>query len=414
MKLLHAADLHIDSPLQGLERYPDAPAASIRAATRQATENLVELALAESIDAVLLAGDIYDGEWRGFDTGIFFQRQMYRLAEADIPVFLVSGNHDAASQISRTLSLPPNVHTFDVHKPDTQFAEKVGLAVHGQGYVQRDVTDNLVTRYPPARSGYFNVGLLHTALTGREGHAKYAPCTVEQLTAHDYGYWALGHVHTREEVSREPYVVFPGNIQGRHAKETGAKSCALVDVDSSGRVHVEHRALDVVRWEQVMVDVSKAEDLDSACELIRIALAGVKTSTEGRLLAARVRLTGHSPAHLALWRDRERLSHEVRTLAYHLEEVWVEKVALETRLDLPSGSGRIASTELAESLARTADELGQDGDLIRDLITKDPLWSRLPTQVKEEGELQVNDRQWCADLLTEASDLLAAMMEGRA
>ncbi|HTJ69825.1 MAG TPA: DNA repair exonuclease [Actinospica sp.] len=412
MKLLHAADLHIDSPLQGLEKYPDAPADSIRAATREATENLVALALAEQVDAVLLAGDIYDGEWRGFDTGIFFQRQMHRLAEAGIPVYLVSGNHDAASQISRTLSLPPNVHAFDIHGPETHVDDKLGLAVHGQGYVRRDVTDNLAVNYPPARAGYFNVGLLHTALNGREGHDRYAPCTIDQLAAHNYGYWALGHVHAREEVSREPLVVFPGNIQGRHAKEKGFKSCALVTVESDG-VQVEHRALDVVRWEQVEVDASKAANVDDVCELVRSALAGAKASASGRLLAARVRLTGRSDAHLRLWRERERLTHEVRTIGYYVGEVWVEKVCVETRPGAAAEPGRITGTELIENVVRTANELGKDSNGLRDLITKDALWNKLPPQVRGENGLWADDERWCADLLGEASELLASMMEER-
>ncbi|WP_249161772.1 metallophosphoesterase family protein [Actinospica acidithermotolerans] len=412
MKLLHAADLHIDSPLQGLERYPDAPAASIRAATRQATENLVALALSEGVDSVLLAGDIYDGEWRGFDTGIFFQRQMHRLHDADIPVYLVSGNHDAASQISRTLSLPPNVRVFDIHGPETILDDELGLAVHGQGYVRRDVTENLAVHYPPARAGYFNVGLLHTALNGREGHDRYAPCTVDQLAAHDYGYWALGHVHAREEVSREPFIVFPGNIQGRHAKERGPKGCALITVESES-VSVEHRALDVVRWEQVLVDVSKATGVDDACESVRNALAGARSSADGRLLAARVRLTGRSSAHLRLWGDRERLTHEIRTLGYDVGDVWVEKVRVETQPESSGGPGRNIGTELAESVVRTAKQLGENGDLLRDLIKKDPLWGRLPSQVRDDRGQFPDDDQWCADLLGEASELLAAMMEER-
>jgi DNA repair exonuclease SbcCD nuclease subunit len=412
MKLLHAADLHIDSPLRGLEKYPDAPAELIRAATRQATENLVDLALGDAVDAVVLAGDIYDGEWRGFDTGIFFQRQMHRLADAAIPVFLVSGNHDAASRITRTLSLPPNVHIFDVHEAETEIDEGLGLAVHGQGYIQPDVTDNLALQYPAARSGLFNVGLLHTALTGREGHAGYAPCTIEQLAAHGYGYWALGHVHTREEVTKEPWIVFPGNIQGRHAKETGSKGCSLVMVEP-GQVHVEHRALDVVRWAQVVVDVSKAGDVDEACELVRGAMAEAKTSSDGRLLAARVRLTGGSPAHQRLWRERERLTHEVRTLGYDLGEVWVEKVNIETRPDHGLGSGVAGGTELAENLARTAEDLGKDGDLLRDLIRRDPLWSKLPTQARGEEGLWAENEQWCTQLLSEASELLTAMLAER-
>ena len=112
-------------------------------------------------------------------------------------------------------------------RPETVSFPELALSVHGQSFRTRDVLDNLVPAYPPPVAGHLNVGLLHTALTGRPGHASYAPCTVEQLAAHGYDYWALGHVHERCEVSRDPWIVFPGNIQGRHSRETGAKGATL-------------------------------------------------------------------------------------------------------------------------------------------------------------------------------------------
>jgi exonuclease SbcD len=413
VKLLHAADLHIDSPLRGLEKYQDAPADTIRAATRRAMENLVAVALDEQVDAVLLAGDIYDGDWRNYDTGLFFQRQLGALAEADIPVYLVSGNHDADSQISKNLTLPRNVHQFATHRAESVPNENLGLVVHGQGYVRRDVTENLAADYPRALPGLFNVGLLHTALTGREGHANYAPCTVNQLASRDYGYWALGHVHTREVVATEPHIVFPGNIQGRHARETGSKGCTLVTVEM-GRVSVEHRELDVVRWAHVQVDASSADDLDDVCELARDQLALARDQAAGRLLAARVSMTGRSAAHAELWRNRERLTHELRGIAFDLGEVWVEKVRPATQPpDSSGGSGLADSAEVIDGLLRTAKELGADPDAVRRLVEKDPLWGKLPHEARGEDRINPNDPRWCEDLLAEASDLLVAMLEER-
>ncbi len=171
MKLLHAADLHIDSPLRGLERYEDAPTDLLRGATRRAVENLVALAREEQVDAVLLAGDIYDGDWKDFETGLFFRRQLGRLRDAGIPVYLVSGNHDADNKISKTLTYPENVFVFATHEAQTAPPDfDAGFAVHGQGYPKWNTTENLAKNYPAPIPGLFNIGLLHTALTGRDGH----------------------------------------------------------------------------------------------------------------------------------------------------------------------------------------------------------------------------------------------------
>jgi DNA repair exonuclease SbcCD nuclease subunit len=159
VKLLHAADLHIDSPLRGLSAYEGAPEEELRTASRRALENLVTLATAESVDTVLLAGDIYDGDWLDYQTGLFFANQMSKLREAGIPVYLISGNHDAQSAITRRLRLPENVHTLDTSGPQTIHNEELGLAVHGQGFAQRDITDNLALTYPDPCGDLFNVGV---------------------------------------------------------------------------------------------------------------------------------------------------------------------------------------------------------------------------------------------------------------
>ena len=185
MKLVHAADLHLDSPLRGLERYEGAPVERVRGATRRALENLVEFCIEEGAELLLLAGDLYDGNWKDYSTGLFFAKQMSRLREAGIRVALIRGNHDAASQITKHLRLPENVLEFSQRKPETHVFEDLGIAVHGQSFATRDVTEDLATRYPQAVPSLLNVGLLHTC-AGREGHDPYAPCSVETLISKGY------------------------------------------------------------------------------------------------------------------------------------------------------------------------------------------------------------------------------------
>src|SRR3954465_6654233 len=159
---LHAADIHLDSPLRGLERYEHAPIDRIRGATRRAFERMIQLAIDRRVDFVLIAGDLYDGDWRDYNTGLPLVRELGRLRDAEIPVFLIAGNHDAANKMTRALRLPVNVRVLDADQSETVRLESLGVAIHGQSFARAAVTENLVARYPAAVSGWMNIGLLHT------------------------------------------------------------------------------------------------------------------------------------------------------------------------------------------------------------------------------------------------------------
>ena len=208
-RFIHTADIHLDSPLIGLAGQEGSAAERIRTATREAFENLVGLALHEEVAFVIIAGDLYDGDWRDYQTGLFFVRQMGGLAAAGVPVFLLYGNHDAESQITRRLILPANVKAFSGRKPETFQLEELRVALHGQSFRQRDIADNLVPAYPEPIAGMFNIGVLHTGLGGMGGHANYAPCALDDLVNKGYDYWALGHVHQAAILHERPHVIFP-------------------------------------------------------------------------------------------------------------------------------------------------------------------------------------------------------------
>ncbi|EIC21548.1 metallophosphoesterase family protein [Thiorhodovibrio frisius] len=348
---LHAADLHLDSPLTGLEAYEGAPVEDIRGATRRALENLVDLALAEFVDALLLAGDIYDGDWRDYNTGLFFAGQMARLKQADIPVFMVQGNHDAASQISRQLRLPDNVHLFPSRRPASIPLESAGLMVHGQSYPSRQVEQNLARAYPPAEAGLFNIGLLHTSLDGRPGHASYAPCRLDDLQRLGYDYWALGHVHQREVVSEDPWVVFSGNLQGRHARETGVKGATLVRIDNARVQAVEHQPLDAMRWALCEIAVDDQLGRDGLEERIAAALRAELDAADGRLLAVRLRLHGSTCHDGALRARAEEFLNQCRILALECggRGIWIEKLIIATERATRAATGAEKSDESALS-----------------------------------------------------------------
>lgn len=417
MKLVHAADLHLDSPLLGLDRYDGAPAHRLRNATREALENLVALCIEEEASLLLLAGDLYDGGWKDYSTGLFFAAQMSRLRHAGVQVAWIRGNHDAASQLTRHLELPDNVRELPHRRPGTElfrFPEQ-DVAVHGQGFASRDVTDDLTAAYPEPVPGAFNVGLLHTALTGRAGHDRYAPCTVEDLRAKGYDYWALGHVHQREVLCEDPWIVFAGNLQGRHARETGEKGATLLSVESGKVVAVEHRALDVVRWVVAEVDVGACEVPGEVLALVEARLRSELELAGGRLLAVRVVVTGATGAHAALSRDRERWTSQIRAMATDIspDDIWVEKARIATG-GRASAQELIGSDDAISEVFRGISELrASDETLLATAAELADLGRKLPLPLREGPEaLRLDDPVELRAILDDVEAMLLARLLG--
>jgi len=332
MKFLHAADIHLDSPLTGLERYEGAPIHTIRNATRHAFDNLIELALNEQIAFLLLAGDLYDGDWRDYNTGLYFNDRMNRLRDAGIKVFIVAGNHDAASQITKHLRLPDNVTLFSTKQPERKILDTYDTAIHGQGFATRAVTNDLSQAYPQGDPYLFNIGLLHTSLDGKPGHEPYAPCHIDGLRSKGYHYWALGHIHQREVISQAPWILYPGNLQGRHIREQGAKGCTLVTVKAGEIIDVCHHDLDQIRWSQCDLKVATNATIDDLYDQINSALQQQAASADGRPLALRLVLHGTCHAHAELQTHHEQWIQEYRALASSISgaEIWLERVQLKT------------------------------------------------------------------------------------
>ncbi|HTZ72136.1 MAG TPA: DNA repair exonuclease [Acetobacteraceae bacterium] len=333
-KILHAADLHIDSPLRGLEADPDAPADLIRGATRAAFSKLVDFALEQNVAILLIAGDLYDGDWQDWRTGQFLVRELERLTRAGIRVVAISGNHDAESVLTKKLRWPENARLLATDRAETVIFDDLGLAVHGRGFRDKAVVENLVPSYPPPIAGHLNIGLLHTSATGHPDHARYAPCSIEQLANHGYAYWALGHIHTRDILCRDPWIIFPGNLQGRHIREEGSKGATLITVED-GRIvgEPQHHACDTVRWQRIEVDVGGAADEEESLARARHKLAEALEAAEGRLLAARLCLTGATAAHETLLRNpgdmREKLRAEALA-AGGAGILWLEQIDIDT------------------------------------------------------------------------------------
>ena len=409
MRFIHCADIHLDSPLRGLELYDGAPAAEMRDATRRAFANVVDLAIERTADCVLIAGDIFDGDWPDFNTGLHFAAQLRRLATADIRVFLCYGNHDALSKLTRSVPLPQNVCSFPASNPATQVLEDLGVAIHGQSFASEAVRSDLASGYPAPRNGLLNIGLLHTALSGREGHQPYAPTTAQRLADKGYDYWALGHVHQREIVREAPWIVFPGNTQGRHARETGAKGCMVVEGEPAlGIRSVEFVATDVARWHQLAIDIAGLGCADDLHAAVQATVRQLQAAAEGRLLAIRLTLVGRGPLHRQLVTDGEALRAQ---LAASIGEAsaghaWLEKVRV--RVTAPLDLERLARRDdPIGMLIRSLDSLAGDPAALQSLaagVLAD-LAQKIPP------DLRGGDGGWALDSPAALADALAAARE---
>ena len=402
MKFVHAADLHIDSPLRGLGAYDGAPVDRVRGATRRALANLVQLCLDERAAFLLLAGDVFDGEWKDFNTGLFFVKQLNRLRDAGTRVFLVRGNHDAMSEVTRALELPDHVHQFPDGRAETVVDERHGVALHGLSFARREMRDSPVPLYPAPLTDALNIGVLHTSAGGHAQHATYAPCAVDELTRKGYDYWALGHVHAQEILSRAPsWVVFPGNTQGRHIRETGPKGCVVVTVEDGAVSEVRPAPLDVVRWQRVELLLGEEDGVDELFEQARTLLGRARDAADGRLVAARLVVGGATRAHAQLSGDRQRIMAQLRAFCLDgLDELWLEKIELRTRPavavdELRASEGFVG--ELLRSIAAAKDDAALAAELRAQL---QPLVDKLGEELG--GELDV------AALIDEAEARLVA------
>ena len=330
---IHAADIHLDSPLKGLSRYEGAPVERLRSATRDAFKNLVDLAIQEQVQFIIIAGDLYDGDWKDYNTGLFFANEMARLKHHHIPVYMIKGNHDAASIITKDIKLPDNVIVFDDKKCKSILIDELGVALHGQGFSTRAVKENLAKNYPSKENGYFNIGILHTSAVGREGHENYAPCSIEDMKGKGYDYWALGHIHKREFLcENNPVILFPGNIQSRHSKETGTKGCTLIKVVDGQIEDLNHIPLDVLRWEIINIDASTLTSYDEFLQTIEQRLEESLDAADGRMLAARIMVTGSTILFQELLKNKDGVLNDIRAAAFTVGQgqIWIEKLKNKT------------------------------------------------------------------------------------
>ena len=400
---IHAADLHIDSPLAGLSLKDKTVAERFADAGRRAVEALVAETIASEAAFLIIAGDVFDGDWKDITTGLFFVRAISALHRAGIPVFIVKGNHDAESVMSRDLPYPETVQVFPSNKAATLALETHRVALHGRSFPHR-LTGDFVETYPARRDGWLNIGVLHTSLDGTRGHDGYAPCTVDDLKRFGYDYWALGHIHTAEIVHREPWIVFPGNLQGRSVRETGAKGAMRVTVEDGRIIDVTPLTLDGARWAHLQLDIVGVNNETDVIARIEQALADTHAQSENRPLAVRVTLLGVTPLHNRLIARREALQDDIRASGFSIAEAcWVEQLKIKTAPPPPAPTALSPTESLdIEELLRDAASEPEFAEILAKLV-KD-IEDKLPKDLRDDLRN--------SDLLTSLTDDARALLAG--
>ena len=361
-RFVHAADLHIDSPFEGLAQVDDAMAERLWASTFEAYTNLVDLCISEQAGFLVIAGDVYDGADRGVRAQRRFGEGLGRLADAGIPSFIAHGNHDPLDRWTVRTALPDAAHVFG---PEPEWAEardphgELFARLQGVSYPTRVVDENLAARFTPPRAGddAFTIGVLHCNVGGNPAHDNYAPCTLEDLAGSGLDYWALGHVHSPAERvlrQRAPTVVYPGNTQGRHPNESGPRGAMIVDVDAGGDVSTRFVPLDVLRWETLSIDISGLREIDDLLDAIAGEIETVRAGARGRDLVCRVRLTGRGAIHdsLRLPGVAEEVGEEVQTQASAAAGLtWIAEVRDDTQ-DRPQVPRECTQEKFERSVVR--------------------------------------------------------------
>jgi DNA repair exonuclease SbcCD nuclease subunit len=400
---IHAADLHIDSPFAGLRLKDEDVARRFANAGRRAVETLIAETIASEAAFLIIAGDVFDGDWKDVTTGLFFVRAISALHRAGIPTFIVKGNHDAESLMSRDLPYGDTVNVFPSNKAATIALDTYRVALHGRSFPNR-LTGDFVETYPARRDGWLNIGVLHTSLDGTRGHDGYASCTVDDLKRFGYDYWALGHIHTAEIISRDPWIVFPGNLQGRSVRETGAKGAMRVIVENGHIVDVKPLALDGARWAHLTVDVANADSEVDVIATTAAELSDVHAKGEGRPLAVRITLVGATALHNHLVARRDMLQDDVRASGFQLSaDCWVEQLKVKTTL--PS----------RPSTALSGSESLDVGDLLAE-AARDPefavVLAELTEAVKAKLPKDLHDDFFQSDALKALADDARALLAG--
>jgi exonuclease SbcD len=336
VRFVHCADLHLDTPFRGISRLSPEVAQALNDATFDSFQNIVDLAIEEAVDFVVIAGDVYDSKDRSLTAQVRFRDGLARLAEHCIPSYIACGNHDPLNGWSHTLQWPDMAYTFGPMFDSCQHVRdgEAVATIHGMSFPKTEVKEDLAARFQAPDDGLPSIAVLHCNVGGNTGHEPYAPTTVAELSSKGFTYWALGHVHAHNVLKAiDPAIVYPGCSQSRQPNETGAKGCCVVTLEDNRVAGIEFRATDTVRFFKGDIDVSGCTSIDAIRDRVMGIADAAAAAADGRHLVVRLTLTGRTPLQEELSRGDtiSGLAESVRgDLLARETWVWMEKLVCET------------------------------------------------------------------------------------
>jgi DNA repair protein SbcD/Mre11 len=424
-RFMHAADLHLDSPFKGLADVPPHVRDALKDSTFTALKRLTDAAIEEEVDWVVFAGDLYDAADRSLRAQSALHQAWTRLSAHGIGVFVIHGNHDPLSGERARMALPDGVHVFGSSevegRPAYRRDGKLAAYVYGISYGSRAVTENLSVRYRPDKQAPYHIALLHGNVDGDSSHDPYAPCALSDLAGAGFDYWALGHIHARRVLHEFPHVVYSGNVQGRHVRESGAKGCYIVDVSGDKDVRLSFRALDAVRWSNVAVSIDGVDHMDGLLMRMEEACESAAELAEGRPLMLGLELYGSGRLHRQL-SDAAAIADLLLALRERIEAsgpangtggawLWVHRLTAHTAasVDLAAIAEEDSfAGELLRLSAQLQDDPEAEAQLLNDALAPLMEHARLRRLLRERGAERSAERQ--DRMLAHAAERLAQLL----
>ena len=416
-RFVHTADIHLDSPLKSLALRDAQLAALIGAASRTSFKAIIDLCLDEQVDALLIAGDLYDGDQTSMKTARFLMEQIRRLDEAGIRTFIIRGNHDAESKITNELTFPESVKVFSAKAEAVDLKRKASdlpIVIHGLSFRDKIAPDSLVRKYKPAVEGSVNIGLMHTSLGGTEGHDVYAPCSIRDLTETGFNYWALGHIHKRSAEPGRTTIVMPGIPQGRDINEGGRKSVTLVTVQDDRSIVLEEKFTSIAEFARVPVSVHGVSEWRDALTHIHNALQDCRSQSNADHLITRIQISGSTQLSWRMRRDVDLIKAEADDIGVRLGRCWIDKVENTTTENMQAGSSSDPLVELRKLIRdRVLESPGYERSISEMM---DALSKQLPTELRsifgndpesQKSRLELLAREGSEDVLVRLSGLPA-------
>ncbi|QYR23528.1 DNA repair exonuclease [Paenibacillus sp. sptzw28] len=421
-RFIHAADLHVDSPFRGLTDTPAYVRDALMSSTFDAVSRLVETAINMKVDFVVIAGDLYDSSDRSLRAQLALQREWQQLHAHGVQLFVIHGNHDHLSGSRANLSWPESVVTFGAEQVESMPAYRrdgeLAAYVYGLSYGARAITDNIAAKYKPKPDGPYHIALLHANVDGDPSYDPYAPCTLTELASAGFDYWALGHIHNRTVLHTYPHVVYPGNTQGRHSRETGAKGCYVVDVKPSKATELTFVPLDTVRWEAADVPIGGLESEQELIDSMEAAALAVLSGTSGRPAMVKIRLEGRGRLHgkltdAAVVREllegvRERLNH-VSWRAESEGRQWCWIYAVETMTGAELDLRMIASEDSFSGELIRGSEIMESDESLRLQLMEEAM-APLLTNPRMRSIIKLHMDQYSLSWLEQARELAAGLL----